>query len=386
VPAGGSGAAHQGGPLLGTLWRQRGAPTQGAYEVVEHALGRVRVQAQYGDACASMHEAELRSLWEQIDGSPITPPAERYAAPGQDGGDVPSAAPACGTCGDSGEVNAMDYTGNTEDCPACSDKARDPVPADMPPLCCQAHPAEPDAGCPKCADGEPPSDPLEPYRTNASTEQRAACLHPPDDRAPLSGDGWLCCLCGADCAPPSDAPGEITADRLCDLEQRARETFARASFAAEPEKILAAAALALSAEVQRLRAAATPPVASSAPAVPESHAGGPGASSTPQGVPCASCGKATSTGGCFACTVAGRFLKPAPIPAKPAQVLPRQHWRCVGLEAHGELEVWPADSLTSPGEVPLFPVGSGGTYGRIRARIIDMLGLREWSFVSGPRE
>lgn len=230
--------AEVAGHLMGTLWRLRGAPTQGAYEVVEHAIGRVRVQAQHGDACASMHEAELRSLWEQVDGSPITPPVKRYAAPGQDGGDVP--ADPRGYCPEHGAPDTYDQ-------------------------------------CTRCVAARFPRE----------VERRVA---------------------------PVDAD---TAGRLA-------------------------------------------------------------------GVPCASCGKSTSTGCCFACTVAGRCGKAAPEPAKPAAVLPRQRWRCVGID--GELEVWPADSLTAPGEVPLFPIGSGGTHGRVRARTVDMLGLPQWTFVGAPRE
>jgi hypothetical protein len=98
-----------------------------------------------------------------------------------------------------------------------------------------------------------PTDPSPTFRAAASPEQRAACLHPPDDRMPLSGDGWLCGLCGADCAPPEALAEELTAERLDDIEKRAREMFARPSFAAAPEKVLAAAVLALSSEVRRLR-------------------------------------------------------------------------------------------------------------------------------------
>lgn len=64
---------------------------------------------------------------------------------------------------------------------------------------------------------------------------------------------------------------------------------------------------------------------------------------------------------------------------KPAVVEPGQVWRCVGIE--GEIVVWTRDSITGPGEAALFPVDSGGTYGRIRARASDMLGLAEWTFV-----
>ncbi|XXX79251.1 hypothetical protein WMF30_10795 [Sorangium sp. So ce134] len=71
--------------------------------------------------------------------------------------------------------------------------------------------------------------PLAPCRAAASPEQRAACLHPPDDRAPVSGDGWLCCFCGADCAPPEKAPAELTAERLDELDRRARDAAERAS-------------------------------------------------------------------------------------------------------------------------------------------------------------
>jgi hypothetical protein len=130
------------------------------------------------------------------------------------------------------------------------------------------------------------------------------------------------------------------------------------------------------------------------------------------GVPCASCGKATSTGCCFACTVAGRCGKAGPEsakstqsapcskcraptylgfcghcdrepePAKPASVLPRQRWRCVGLEALGELEV-STERGHAAGDAILYPVGSRD---RISARAADMLALPHWSFVSGPRE
>jgi hypothetical protein len=75
----------------------------------------------------------------------------------------------------------------------------------------------------------PSDDPLAPFRTKASPEQRAACLHPSDDRVPLSGDGWLCCLCGADCARPDDAPAELTAERLDELDRLAREAHGRAA-------------------------------------------------------------------------------------------------------------------------------------------------------------
>lgn len=74
-----------------------------------------------------------------------------------------------------------------------------------------------------------PDDPLARFRTPASPEQRAACLHPSDDRVPLSGDGWLCCLCGADCAPPEEVPAELTAERLDDLDRLAREAHGRAA-------------------------------------------------------------------------------------------------------------------------------------------------------------
>lgn len=62
-------------------------------------------------------------------------------------------------------------------------------------------------------------DPLAPSPAS-SPEQRAACLHPPDDRMPLSGDGWLCGLCGADCAPPEKASEELTGERLDELDRQ----------------------------------------------------------------------------------------------------------------------------------------------------------------------
>lgn len=94
-----------------------------------------------------------------------------------------------------------------------------------------------DRACPGCAacSGEPPSDPLEPYRAKASAEQRAACLHPPDDRMPLSGDGWLCGLCGGDCAPPEALAEELTAERLEDVEKQTRAAAERAAKATPGE-------------------------------------------------------------------------------------------------------------------------------------------------------
>jgi hypothetical protein len=76
-------------------------------------------------------------------------------------------------------------------------------------------------------------------------------------------------------------------------------------------------------------------------------------------------------------------VRPEEEPSKPSRILPTQVWRCEGVEQ--ALEVWPRDSITGPGDVALFPVFSGGTYGRTRAREVDMLGLKEWSFVRGPR-
>lgn len=127
-------AKRSTGSILGTLWRLPGAPTHGAYEVAEHAMGRVRLVAQYGDASTSMHEAELRSLWQQVDAAVLTPPAERYAGHGQDGGDVP-AGEACGTCDGSGQVDANDYTGNLENCPECDgppERATPPIASAAP--------------------------------------------------------------------------------------------------------------------------------------------------------------------------------------------------------------------------------------------------------------
>lgn len=103
------------------------------------------------------------------------------------------------------------------------------------------------------ADEEPPSDPLEPYRVKGSPEQRAACLHPPDDRQPLSGDGWLCDLCGADCAPPEAFAGELTAVRLQEVEQLARQAHGDVQLSDLGRKSLAAATLALTDEVKRFR-------------------------------------------------------------------------------------------------------------------------------------
>ena len=110
-----------------------------------------------------------------------------------------------------------------------------------------------------------PTDPLAPFRAAPPPEQRAACLHPPDDRVPLSGDGWLCAICGAGCTPPEKAAEELTGERLDEVERRAREAVADQLYATEREKLLAAAALALVAEVWRLREEATRP----APRSPE---------------------------------------------------------------------------------------------------------------------
>ena len=71
------------------------------------------------------------------------------------------------------------------------------------------------------------------------------------------------------------------------------------------------------------------------------------------------------------------------MPAKPPQVEPGQVWRCVGIEV--ELEVWPREHDAVPGEHVLVPVGSGGAHGRVRAREEAILGLREWTFIRGPR-
>jgi hypothetical protein len=65
--------------------------------------------------------------------------------------------------------------------------------------------------------------------------------------------------------------------------------------------------------------------------------------------------------------------------AKPVQILRGQRWRCVGLEALGDLEV----AEVATGEAFLYPLGSRD---RIRARAADMLALPQWTFVSGPRE
>ncbi len=66
-------------------------------------------------------------------------------------------------------------------------------------------------------------------------------------------------------------------------------------------------------------------------------------------------------------------------PAKPSRVLPGQVWRCVGVE--GELEV----DRVYPGVIDGADVAAfvGGNIGS--ARVADMLGLKEWSFVRGPR-
>lgn len=57
-------------------------------------------------------------------------------------------------------------------------------------------------------------DPLEPFRTPATPEQRAACPHPPGNRMPLSGDGWFCEDCGADvdAPPPMFDPNDPTTE------------------------------------------------------------------------------------------------------------------------------------------------------------------------------
>ena len=52
-----------------------------------------------------------------------------------------------------------------------------------------------------------PSDGLAEFRAEATPEERAACPHPPDDRVPLSGDGWMCGICGNDCDAPAMAQG-----------------------------------------------------------------------------------------------------------------------------------------------------------------------------------
>jgi hypothetical protein len=67
-------------------------------------------------------------------------------------------------------------------------------------------------------------------------------------------------------------------------------------------------------------------------------------------------------------------------PAKPSCVLPGQAWRCVGVE--GELEVrW----LIGDGASVRLGPSWDDDLNNIVASTADMLGLKEWSFVRGPR-
>lgn len=56
--------------------------------------------------------------------------------------------------------------------------------------------------------GAPAEEDPEPWRPKATPEQRASCQHPAEDRCPLSGDGWMCGLCGAYVPPPNCARGD----------------------------------------------------------------------------------------------------------------------------------------------------------------------------------
>jgi len=58
--------------------------------------------------------------------------------------------------------------------------------------------------------GPDPNDGLADFRAEATPEERAACPHPPDDRVPLSGDGWLCGICGDDCESPIMVPEGVS--------------------------------------------------------------------------------------------------------------------------------------------------------------------------------
>lgn len=46
------------------------------------------------------------------------------------------------------------------------------------------------------------------------------CLHPEDDRAPISGDAWLCGLCGTFVEAPGTLPGGLGVefDASCECE------------------------------------------------------------------------------------------------------------------------------------------------------------------------
>jgi hypothetical protein len=270
------------------------------------------------------------------------------------------------------------------------------------------------------------------------------------DRA--ADNGVWCSAHGGRMAEPalSVTPAELAAmwrDKANEsIRKRPRSEFAlgeRAAYQRAALDLCCAAGIQVDADLMRRFEEAALPRPGDTPAPVDRMTIGP---HTIPGVPCASCGKATSTGRCFVCTVAGRggirtvkvnasgareALGPIPsaisivngaveeapepsdprgfcprhgapdpydqctrcvsaqfprefeqraenAPAKPASVLPRQRWRCVGVD--GDLEVWEA---TAAGDVALYPVRSGG---RIRARSVDMLGLREWTFVSGPRE
>jgi hypothetical protein len=70
--------------------------------------------------------------------------------------------------------------------------------------------------------------------------------------------------------------------------------------------------------------------------------------------------------------------------AKPSRVLSGQVWRCVGID--GELEVVDIrpEFVGFYDDIDMRSVGASGPV-TVRTREVDMLGLKEWSFVRGPR-
>lgn len=75
--------------------------------------------------------------------------------------------------------------------------------------------------------------------------------------------------------------------------------------------------------------------------------------------------------------LAAAWNKHAGINAKPAFVIAGQRWNCVGVD--GALEVVSATGAARTGDVGLAPVGSVEV--TVRAREVDMLGLKEWLFL-----
>jgi hypothetical protein len=373
------------GSLLGTLWRLPGAPTQGAYEVVEHADGKVRIQAQHDDTCILIPEAELRDRWEQIDG-PITPPAERYAAPGQDGGDAP--AKRSGTLLETIESGGLFAAPGGRATPPLAIAAPE-VPeshagdagAPSTPWRGLAHEARPArittdgtwfAQHDRYAaafDGPHAEERAREYAVWVSAPAGMSCkpvLAIGQERA--ADNGVWCSAHGGRIAEPAPAP-----DYRDGFEEGRREGRERAQDLARGWTSSAPMWEGISGPrtIQRCAAELRGAFGIDGDALPC-----PEDASEPAKLAnaCDRCGSRKFLDFCGRC---------AATPQRPAQVLRGQRWRCAELEALGDLEVGRADGLAR-GEVALCPVATPRD--RLSARAADMLALPQWTFVSGPRE